>query len=204
MVCPQKEGMLHLCWGQRSGSDLWCWVTSTKPDRDLRSDPWTSCEPPPALGWESALKPQHGPHSWTARCQTWKREERGFILMIFKVPLKLSYGIRIYLLTQYADVRAQQGLIRVPLQRGPPSSSGDWSHTDTCHGHVVLTENRKRSQMKTSSFLSLWISEDILCCCLWWQYFTSFAYLKRNWCSKILLVLCSRDRGHGQKQTKKK
>ena len=45
-----------------------------------------------------------------------------------------------HLLTQWAEVSAQQGLIRVPLQRGPPSFSWDWSHTETCHGHVVLRE----------------------------------------------------------------
>ena len=48
-----------------------------------------------------------------------------------------------HLLTQEAEVRAQQGLISVPLQRGPPSS-WEWSHTDTRQGHEVLTANGRR------------------------------------------------------------
>lgn len=52
-----------------------------------------------------------------------------------------------HLLRQEAEVRAQQGLIRVPLHRGPPllpppAPAWDCSHTDTCQGHEVLLENR--------------------------------------------------------------
>lgn len=52
-----------------------------------------------------------------------------------------------HLLRQEAEVRAQQGLIRVPLHRGPPllpspASAWDCSHTDTCQGHQVLLEKR--------------------------------------------------------------
>lgn len=161
-LCLREGGMLRWCRGRRSDSDPCCWAASTKPGRDLRSDPWTSCGPRPAPGWRSAPRPRRAPRTWTGRCQTWRREERGwerregggFILTDVR-----SHNNRIYLLTQYADVRAQQGLIRVPLQRGPPSFSWDWSHTDTCHGHVVLTENEKQISVTTPPLISLWVPE---------------------------------------------